>query len=118
MSLLRIVVGYKSADIREEVPAVLYLGYDGDAANRAGKDAPVEYHRIELLLSRGGQRLRKGVPPSPEAELESAPSAQPVQLTAEVSEEAAASPEADPESLPESSEDDAPSLLPIKKKKP
>ena len=115
MSLLRIALGFKTESFREEVPAVLYIGYDGDAARKAAADAGPEFHRIELVESRGGHRLRKQAPvvpsnttsiapvlPSP-AEPEPAVDPEPV----------AEAPAGEDETSPASGEEsDAPSLLP------
>jgi hypothetical protein len=63
MSLLRIIAGYQRDDYREEVPQLLYVGYDADEARRVSDNAGPEFLRIELIESRRGQRLRKN--PSP-----------------------------------------------------
>lgn len=59
MSMLRIVAAFREENFREEVPSILYVGYDADAARSASDLAPAEFHRIELIESRGGRRLRK-----------------------------------------------------------
>jgi len=64
MSLLRIVTGYRSEAFREEVPAILYVGFNADAAKKQADSAPAEFHRVELLETRGGKRLRKSALPA------------------------------------------------------
>ena len=62
MSLLRIITGFRGEGHGDEVPDVLYVGYDADAARKAAADAPSEFCRIELIESRRGHRVRKSQP--------------------------------------------------------